>query len=63
MGTTIIEVRDAKQPVTATRMDIGADINYGEITRQLVANLLKHPNFKLQTKAEVNAISRNDDGT
>ncbi|WP_052044898.1 malate dehydrogenase (quinone) [Candidatus Arsenophonus nilaparvatae] len=59
----IIEGRDAKQPVAATRMDIGADVNYGEITRQLVANLLKHPNFKLQTKAEVNAISRNDDGT
>lgn len=59
----IIEGRDAKQRVAATRMDIGADVNYGEITRQLVAGLQQSENFSLQVNTEVTAISRNADNT
>ena len=59
----IIEGRPADEKVAATRMDVGADVNYGEITRQLITNLAKNDNFKLETSTEVNGISRNDDGT
>ncbi len=59
----IIEGRKADQPIAATRMMIGADVNYGEVTRQLVTGLKKSNNFDLQLNTEVTAISRNNDGT
>lgn len=59
----VMEGRDPKQKVAATRMEIGSDVNYGSITRQLVAHLQKSPNFKLQTSTEVTGISQNDDKT
>ncbi|WP_374573098.1 malate dehydrogenase (quinone) [Acinetobacter sp.] len=55
--------RDASQKVAATRMDVGSDVNYGAITTQLVSNLNKQSNFKLQTATEVTGISQNDDKT
>lgn len=55
--------RDAAQKVAATRMDVGSDVNYGAITTQLVSNLNKQSNFKLQTSTEVTGISQNDDKT
>ncbi|MEG2358294.1 malate dehydrogenase (quinone) [Acinetobacter sp.] len=55
--------RDASQKVAATRMDVGSDVNYGAITTQLVSNLNKQSNFKLQTSTEVTGISQNDDKT
>ncbi|SUX72672.1 malate:quinone oxidoreductase [Citrobacter freundii] len=35
----VMEGRDPKQKVAATRTEIGTDVNYGEITRQLIASL------------------------
>lgn len=59
----VMQGRDAKQAVAATRMDVGSDVNYGSITKQLVANLQKHQTFKLNVSTEVTGISRNDDKT
>ncbi|WP_051918987.1 malate dehydrogenase (quinone) [Basilea psittacipulmonis] len=59
----IVEGRDVNQPIAATRMDIGSDVNYGAITTQLIDGLKKSPNFKLSTNAEVTGISRNEDKT
>ncbi|WP_034918490.1 MULTISPECIES: malate dehydrogenase (quinone) [Erwinia] len=59
----IMEGRDGKEPVAATRIPIGTDVNFGEITRQLVASLQKNPNFTLQTHNEVRGFQRNDDGS
>ena len=59
----VMEGRDPNQKVAATRMEIGSDVNYGSITRQLVGHLEKSPNFKLQTSTEVTGISQNDDKT
>ncbi|GAA5631362.1 malate:quinone oxidoreductase [Acinetobacter calcoaceticus] len=55
--------RDPQQKVAATRMDVGSDVNYGAITKQLIGNLEKSPNFKLSTSTEVTGISKNDDNT
>lgn len=37
-----MEERDPKQKVAATRMEIDSDVNYGSITKQLVAHLENH---------------------
>ena len=59
----VMDGRDPQQKVAATRMDVGSDVNYGAITKQLINNLEKSPNFKLRTSTEVTGISKNDDNT
>ncbi|WP_437613734.1 malate dehydrogenase (quinone) [Erwinia sp. V71] len=59
----IMEGRDRNEKVAATRIQMGTDINFGEITRQLVASLEKSANFRLSTRHEVRDITRNDDGS
>ncbi|MCW2475846.1 malate dehydrogenase (quinone) [Candidatus Symbiopectobacterium sp. NZEC151] len=59
----VMEGRDPAQKVAATRMPIGTDVNYGEITRQLVSGLQTKNNFSLRLNAEVREIKRNADHT
>ncbi|RJT44306.1 malate dehydrogenase (quinone) [Rahnella woolbedingensis] len=59
----VMEGRDPAQKVAATRIPIGTDVNFGEITRQLVASLQKKPNFALSLGHEVRDIKRNPDNT
>ncbi|MBJ7221421.1 MULTISPECIES: malate dehydrogenase (quinone) [unclassified Brenneria] len=59
----IIEGRDPAQKIAATRMPIGTDVNYGEITRQMVDSLKTKQNFSLHLNAEVREIKRNADNT
>lgn len=59
----VMEGRDPKQKVAATRIPIGTDVNFGEITRQLVASLQKNPNFSLSLGHEVRDLKRNPDNT
>ncbi|KQN60500.1 malate:quinone oxidoreductase [Serratia sp. Leaf51] len=59
----VMEGRDPAQKVAATRIPIGTDVNFGEITRQLVASLQKKPNFSLSLGHEVRDIKRNLDNT
>ncbi|MGU5398019.1 malate:quinone oxidoreductase [Klebsiella pneumoniae] len=40
---------------------MGTDVNYGEITRQLIAGLQKHDNFSLQLGTVVRRFKRNAD--
>jgi len=58
----VMEGRDPKQKIAATRIPIGTDVNFGEITRQLVASLQKSDRFSLETGHEVRDIKRADDG-
>lgn len=59
----IMEGRDPQQKVAATWTPVGTDVNYGEITRQLIGSLKKGHNFTLQTSAEVTALKRNPDNS
>ncbi|MTD38524.1 malate dehydrogenase (quinone) [Erwinia sp. CPCC 100877] len=59
----IMEGRTGGQKVAATRIGTGTDVNFGEITRQLVASLQKKPNFRLRLNTEVRSLKRNSDGT
>ena len=45
----VMEGRDPQQRVAATWTPVGTDVNYGEITRQLIGSLKKNNNFTLQT--------------
>ncbi|MDU4091849.1 MAG: malate:quinone oxidoreductase [Pantoea sp.] len=59
----MMQGRDPQQKVAATRTPIGTDVNFGEITRQLIASLTKSANFNLKTRHEVRDITRNADGS
>lgn len=59
----VMEGRTPGQKLAATFMPIGTDVNFGEITRQLVASLKKSQNFSLDLSTEVRDIKRNADNT
>ncbi|MEX5497304.1 malate dehydrogenase (quinone) [Pseudomonas syringae] len=59
----MMEGRDPAQKLAVTWNPIGTDVNFGEITRQFVANLKAKQNFNLQLSSEVEDINHNDDGT
>ena len=54
--------RDANEPIAATKMDIGTDVNFGALTRDLVEYLDAKENIKLSLNQEVKDIDREDDG-
>lgn len=58
----IMEGRAASQPVAATKMDIGTDVNFGALTRCLFEYLRKQANFKLRLAHEVKDLERMPDG-
>lgn len=62
-STLIMEGRDPQQKVAATWTPVGTDVNYGEITRQLIGSLKKNENFKLETSSEVTDFKRNGDNS
>ncbi|WP_053145308.1 malate dehydrogenase (quinone) [Erwinia billingiae] len=59
----MMEGREATDRVAATRILTGTDVNFGEITHQLVTSLQKSPQFSLKTSHEVRDIKRNEDGS
>lgn len=59
----VMEGRDPQQKVAATRMAIGTDVNFGEITRQLIDSLIGQDKASLHLEHEVRGLQRNADGT
>lgn len=59
----VMNGRGEAQPIAATRMPLGTDVNFGEITRQLFGALSQSDKVKLHLQHEVRDIVRNDDGT
>ncbi|PHH46569.1 malate dehydrogenase (quinone) [Pluralibacter gergoviae] len=59
----VMEGRDPQQKVAATRTEIGTDVNYGEITRQLIDGLSRRDNFSLQLNTAVRRFKRNADSS
>lgn len=58
----MMEGREGNEPMAATRMEIGTDVNFGALTRDLIAHLSKKDNIKLSLNQEVKDIEREDDG-
>ena len=58
----VMKGRDRRQKVAATWTEMGTDVNFGEVTRQLIASLEKHPGFRLRLRQEVRDLKRLSDG-
>ncbi len=58
----MMDGRSEDDVVAATRMDIGTDVNFGTLTRDLVKHLQTKGNIKLSLSQEVRDIERQDDG-
>jgi malate dehydrogenase (quinone) len=58
----IMEGRPADQPIAATRVAGGTDVNFGALTRLLVDDLKTQPRFSLHYRHKVVGLSRADAG-
>lgn len=58
----IMDGRDPGQPVAATRIVTGADVDYGALTHLLIAHLARQPGIEVHYKHRVNGIKREADG-
>jgi malate dehydrogenase (quinone) len=54
----IIEGRDPSQPVAATRIVTGSDVDYGALTHILIAALTRQPGFALHLSRKVVGLDR-----
>jgi malate dehydrogenase (quinone) len=58
----VMEGRDKAQPIAATRMTTGTDIDYGALTHLLVSQLQAQPGFSVHYKHTVTDLNRLHDG-
>ncbi|GGE27059.1 malate:quinone oxidoreductase [Sphingobacterium cellulitidis] len=58
----MMEGRAVDEPIAATKMDIGTDVNFGALTKDLITYLDGKDNIKLSLNQEVKDIDREDDG-
>jgi malate dehydrogenase (quinone) len=58
----IIEGRSAADPIAATRMATGADVDYGALTHILVDHLLTQEEVSVHYRHEVRELQRESDG-
>ena len=58
----IMEGRDPAQPVAATRMVTGADVNYGMLTTNLLNYLRRQEGFSIEFSQEVTGLHRRSNG-
>lgn len=58
----MMEGRDPNEPIAATKMDLGTDVNFGALTKDLIKYLDDKDNIKLSLNQEVKDIDREDDG-
>jgi malate dehydrogenase (quinone) len=58
----VMEGRDLAQPIAATRMDIGTDVNFGTLSRSMFQYLQQEESVELCCHQEVEDLKRRDDG-
>src|SRR6516225_7724426 len=58
----IMDGRDNKQPIAATRIITGSDVDYGALTHLLIAHLQTQSGFSVQYKHQVTDLKRSSDG-
>ncbi|KZZ41033.1 malate:quinone oxidoreductase [Thalassolituus sp. HI0120] len=58
----VMEGRDPAEKVAATRVNYGADVDFGSLTRNMVANLEQNDNFELILNHEVDEFKKLDNG-
>jgi malate dehydrogenase (quinone) len=58
----VMEGREEKQPIAATRIITGSDVDYGALTHLLVAQLQAQSGFSVHYKHQVTDLKRSGDG-
>lgn len=58
----MMEGRDPEEPVAASRMDIGTDVNFGALTWSMIRYLFNQPGVGIHVAHEVRDVERGDDG-
>jgi malate dehydrogenase (quinone) len=58
----VMEGRSADEPVAATRIVTGADVDYGALTHHLVRHLVSQPGCQVHYKHRVGDLVREEDG-
>lgn len=58
----VMEGRDETQKVAATRMEIGTDINFGALTRAMIARIEQMEGVNVHLGHEVKGLKRESDG-
>ena len=59
----VMDGRDPQQPVAATRMDLGTDVNFGSLTRGMFNLLQEKPGVTFYFNHEVEKLRHKFDGT
>jgi malate dehydrogenase (quinone) len=54
----MMEGRDPEQPVAATRMELGTDMNFGALTKAMFAHLAELPGVRVHLQHQVTFIER-----
>lgn len=58
----VMTQRAAKEPMAATHVSYGSDIDFGTLTRQLIAGLQQNDNFTLLTRHQVETLKQARNG-
>ena len=58
----MMEGRTGDEPIAATKMEIGTDVNFGALTKDLIEHLATKKNINISVNQEVKDIDREDDG-
>ncbi|HSG93493.1 MAG TPA: malate dehydrogenase (quinone) [Methylotenera sp.] len=58
----VMQQRNNQQPVAATRVAYGSDVNFGALTRSLLASLQTKDNFTLHLNSEVSSLKQYSNG-
>jgi malate dehydrogenase (quinone) len=59
----VMEGRDPSQPVAATCMELGTDVNFGSLTRGMFTLLQQKDNVRFYFNHEVDSLRKKDDGS
>ena len=59
----VMDGRDPNQPVAATRMGIGTDVNFGALTRSLFDHLRRQPGVTFELGQEIKDLNRKEGGS
>ncbi len=58
----VMEGREASEKVAATRMEIGTDVNFGDLTRNMFGELKNRAGISMYFNAEVRDLDQAEDG-
>ena len=58
----VMEGRSKKEKVAATKMDLGTDVNFGSLTREMFSYLSKQPKVNLHFHHEIRELDKLDSG-